>query len=155
MINKKLPWFFSLCMFLCLILGMAGWGLGFLGLQIVFESARLQGVTLLLWIALAWGCLLMCVIYCRLWVKLVFPALVIVPLFFVTLFGISDGEDLVRTGEDRSINVMQRTAVDFRTTRVMYDFNAGPMCWGGLMERTEISLLPGILLIYNPHRVYG
>jgi hypothetical protein len=150
--QNRLPWFFKLSLFLCLILAIAGWGSP-LGVRLVFESARLQGLTLFLWIVLAWSCLLMGVKYCSLWMKFALPGIFVVPLLFVTMFGLPEAEELVKTNRDTTISVAQRTAIDSRTFRIMYDYNPGPMCWGGLMERTELSLMPGILLIYDCHKV--
>ncbi len=49
---------------------------------------------------------------------------------------------------------VQRKPIDTRTSRIFYNYNCGPVVWGGLVERTETQIMPGLLLVSGASKVH-
>ncbi len=74
-----------------------------------------------------------------------------VPLVFVfgliTFLSFDDAMDLLRTGKDRTMREIKSEQIDAQNRHVFYDYNCGSLVWGGLIERTETRIAPGLLMV--------
>jgi hypothetical protein len=123
-----------------------GWGATFHA-HIMMENLRLQGVVFVIWLTMPWICLVMVSLSCRNFLS----AVITVPLVFVfgliTFLSFDDAMDLLRTGKDRTMREIKSEQIDAQNRHVFYDYNCGSLVWGGLIERTETRIAPGLLMV--------
>lgn len=140
---------FKVLLILCLILFANGWGHGLFNIQLLIDSPRAQGLIALIWYILVWICVVKSIVFSRLWIKITTWLLVVPALLIATLLGGFEAIEEVSKNSDPTLFFVTEERINAITKHVTYDYNVGPMCWGGLVERTEVRLVPGLLLTYG------
>ena len=137
---------------LCMLLLANGWGAGIFGVQLLLEKASLRGEIELFWYCLVWLCIVILIFLYQPFLKLVILIFVAPAISFASLLSIGEIDHLIYTDNDYCLSQMETKRIDNKTKVVTYFCDHGIFGYQGPIERTEIALLPGIILTYGYKR---